>query len=32
MRVLNKWLMIVQVYAIEHIAVNVGYHILVLLN
>ncbi len=31
MRVLNMWLMIVQVYAIAHIAVNVGYQILILL-
>ncbi len=31
MRVLNMWLMIVQVYAIAHIAVNVGYPILILL-
>ncbi len=31
MRVLNLWLMIVQVYAIAHIAVNVGYQILILL-
>ncbi len=31
MRVLNVWLMIVQVYAIAHIAVNVGYQILILL-
>ncbi len=29
MRVLNMWLMIVQVYAIAHIAVNVGYQILI---
>ncbi len=32
MRGLNKWLMVVQVYAIAHITVNVGYHILILLN
>ncbi len=31
MRVLNMWLMVVQVYAIAHIAVNVGYQILILL-
>ncbi len=31
MRVLNLWLMIVQVYAIAHIAVNVGDQILILL-
>ncbi len=31
MRVLKKWLMVVQVYAIAHIAVNVGFHILILL-
>ncbi len=31
MRVLNQWLMVVQVYAIAHIAVNVGYQILILL-
>ncbi len=31
MRGLNLWLMIVQVYAIAHIAVNVGYQILILL-
>ncbi len=30
MQVLNMWLM-VQVYAIAHIAVNVGYQILILL-
>ncbi len=32
MRGLNKSLMVVQVYAIAHIAVNVGYHIFILLN
>ncbi len=32
MRVLNKWLMVVQVYAITPIAINLGYHILILLN
>ncbi len=31
MRVLNMWLMVVKVYAIAHIAVNVGYQILILL-
>ncbi len=31
MRVLNQWLMVVQVYAITHIAVNVGYQTLILL-
>ncbi len=31
MRVLNMWLMIVQVYAIAPIAVNVGHQILILL-
>ncbi len=31
MRVLNQWLMVVQVYAIAHIAVNVGYQTLILL-
>ncbi len=31
MQVLNMWLMVVQVYAIAHIAVNVGYQILILL-
>ncbi len=31
MRVLYMWLMIVQVYAIAHIAVNVGYQIIILL-
>ncbi len=31
MRVLNMWLMVVQVYAIANIAVNVGYQILILL-
>ncbi len=32
MQVLNMWLMVVQVNAIANIAVNVGYHILILLN
>ncbi len=32
MRGLNKWLMVVQVYAIAHIAVNLGFHIFILLN
>ncbi len=32
MRGLNKWLMVVQVYAIAHIAVNMGFHIFILLN
>ncbi len=32
MRGLNKRLMVVQVYAIAHIAVNVVYHIFILLN
>ncbi len=27
-----KWLMVVQVYAIAHIAVNMGFHIFILLN
>ncbi len=31
-RGLNKWLMVVQVYAIAHIAINLGFHIFILLN
>ncbi len=31
MRLLNMWLMVVQVYAIAHIAVNMEYQILILL-
>ncbi len=32
MRGLIKWLMLVQVYAIAHIAINLGFHIFILLN
>ncbi len=29
---LNRWLMVVQVYAIAHIAINLGFHVFILLN
>ena len=32
MRGLIKWLMVVHVYAISRIAVNLGFHIFILLN
>ncbi len=32
MRGLIKWLMVLQVNAIAHIAVNLGFHIFILLN
>ncbi len=32
MRGLIKWLMVVQVYAIAHIAINFGFYIFILLN
>ncbi len=32
MRGLNKWLMVVQDYAIAHIAIILGFHIFILLN
>ncbi len=32
MRGLNKFLIVVQVYAISNIAINLGFHILIILN